>query len=156
MQRRVVFSKGKRFLVNAVGWEDGIGPGASIGTLWMSEGSASWYPIFITGSKNTATLVVSQSVLPNYTDNSVGYQLLAGDDGRSYFVYLSGNPPTVTFNVSQSAYTGSASPKPDLLLQSTTDNNFYKVYIHNSGGVKTAVVDPLYVSASWVYQSGIY
>lgn len=147
---------GKKYLVNAPGWEDGIGPGSSIGTLWMSEGSSSWYSVFISGSNNAAALQVSQSVIAPYSDFSLGYQLVQCDDGRSYFVYLSGNPPSVTFNVSQSAYTGSASPKPNLLIQSTADSNFYKVYLHNGAGTITAVVDPLYVSASWVYQSGIY
>lgn len=155
MQKRIVISNGKKFLVNAPGYEDGVGPGASVGTLWMSEGSASWFAVVITGSKNTAVLSVSQSRLP-YTDNSLGYQLVSGDDGRSYFVYLSGNLPTVTFNVSQSAYTGSASSKPNLLIQSSTDSNFYKVYLHNSAGTITAVVDPLYISSSYIYQGGIY
>ena len=154
-----VNKNGRSYLVTAAGWEDGIGPGASIGTIWMSEGSASWYSVFITGSKNTAALSISQSTLP-YGDNSVGYQLVQCDDGNSYFCYLSGTPPTVTFNVSQSAYTGSATPKPDLLLQSVTDGNFYMVTLHDSvptgGGLITAVVGPNYISASWVYQSGIY
>lgn len=155
MQKRIVISNGKKYIVNTPGWEGGAGAGSSIGTLWMSEGSASWFAIVVTGSKNTAQVAVSQSRLP-YTDNSLGYQLLAGDDGRSYFVYLSGNTPTVTLNASQSAYTGSASPKPNLLIQSSTDNNFYKIYLHNAAGTIQVIVDPLYVSASWIYQSGIY
>ena len=153
MQRRVVISKGKRFLVNAPSWGDGVGPGASIGTLWMSEGSASWFAVSVTGH-GSASLQVSASAFPNYTDNSLGYQLLAANDGRSYFIYLRGTPPSL--QVSQSAYTGSASPKPNLLLQSTTDSNFYPVYLQNNAGVISLVVSPNYISSSLIYQSGIY
>jgi hypothetical protein len=158
MRRILVNNKGKKYWVNVAdgcGDDGGVGPGASVGTLWMSTNTGSWYRVYITGSTPAASLAVSQSVLP-YGDNSVGWNLLLCDDTHNYQVYLKGNPPTVTFNVSQSVYSGSASPKPDLLLQSVNDGNFYMVYLHNSASVIQALVNQTFISASWVYQSGIY
>lgn len=159
MQRLVIIKNGKKYLVNTpagCGDDYGVGPGASVGVLWMGTNTGSWYQLYITGSQPAASLAISQSALP-YGDFAPGFQLLTSDDGHVYQVYLSGNPPAVTFNVSQSVYSGStASGKPDLLLKSVTDGQFYMVYLHTAAGLTTAVVNQTYVSASWVYQSGIY
>lgn len=167
MHRLVVTKNGKKYLVNTpAGCADdfGVGPGASVGVLWMGTNTGSWYQLYVTGSGAGASLAISQSALP-YGDFAPGFQLLTSNDGHTYQVYLKGNPPTVTFNVSQSVYSGSnllsgsfapASGKPDLLIKSVTDGQFYMVYLTTSAGVTTANVNPSYVSASWVYQSGIY
>ena len=155
MRKIRVSKNGKNYLVNAVGWEDGIGPGAPPGTLWMISTDGKWYSVNISGSSSSAKLFVSQSALswqPPGPD--FGYQLLQGDDGKSYFVYLSGSSPSIV--ISQSAYTGSATSKPNLLLQSSADGNFYVVGLHNNSGQISASVNSSYISASWVYQSGIY
>ena len=161
MHRLVVTKNGKKYLVNTpagCGDDGGVGPGFSTGQFWMSTNSGSWYQVYITGSAPSATLQVSQSALPNFGDWTLGWNIVTADDGHNYQVYLKGNPPTVTFNVSQSVYSGSiyTTGKPDLLIQSVTDRNFYMVYLHNTVGTITAVVNQTYVSSSWVYQSGIY
>lgn len=159
MHRLVVTKNGKKYLVNTpagCGDDLGPGPGASVGICWMATNTGSWYQVYVSGSKAAATLAVSQSAL-SYGDYAPGFQLLTSNDGHVYQTYLKGNPPTVTFNVSQSVYSGStASGKPDLLIQSITDGQFYMVYLTTSAGVTTSNVNPTYVSASWIYQSGIY
>jgi len=98
MHRLVVTKNGKKYLVNTpagCGDDFGVGPGSSVGVLWMSTNTGSWYQLYINGSSPSATLAISQSALP-YGDFAPGFQLL------------------------------------------------------------TSLVNQTYVSASWVYQSGIY
>lgn len=137
MQRKIVVNKGKKYIVNVIGWDDGVGPGAPVGTLWMQSTDGNWYSINASGSTGTGDL----SVLVNQTSigwqppgPDYGYQLIACDDGHTYAVYLTGTSPLVTFTVSQSAYTGSSDPKPYFYFYSITDGNYYVVGLHNTSG----------------------
>ncbi len=133
MQQRTVITKGKKYIVNCVGFGDAIGSGGSVGTLWMQSTDKNWYAVNASGISPAVNVSVNQSPLTwQSPGNDVGNQLLLCDDGNSYVVYLTGSPPNVTFTVNQSPFMGSAQPKPDLLLQSITDGNFYIVTLHKT------------------------
>ena len=158
MAKRIIIRNGKKYFVNVpdwdnhpAGWEDGIGSGGPQGTLWMMSTDNNWYPINVSGSAGVVALYVSQSALTwQSPGQDVGNQLLACDNGNSYVVYLSGTPPAVTFTVNQTPFTGSAYPKPDLLLKSITNGNFYMVTLHNNSGTIQPLVNQTYISASMI------
>lgn len=159
MQQRIVVNKGKKYIVNCVGWEDmGIGPGFAVGQLTLkSYTDLYWYIVSASGSVGTASVYVSQSVLTafgtsSYYDQNYPYQLLYSTDGNTYQVYLSGSAPNATVMVSQSMWaTGSYirnwqnaiidTAKPYLYLQSITDGNFYTFYLSSSEGTTYLVSD---------------
>lgn len=153
MIKKVVIKNGKKYIVNTTTWEDvgggdfGVGPGGAIGTAWMQSTDKNWYAVKVSGSLSASVVNVNQTTI-GYQDNSLGSQLLACDDGKKYLVYLTGVPNAVTFTVSQSAYNGTTDPKPDLLLQSITDSNYYMLYLHNSASVIQAKINPFPYSAS--------
>ena len=150
MTKRIIIKNGKKYIVNAPGWEDGIGAGLPVGTLWMLSDDDSWYAVNISGSGAFADIYVDQTAL-TWADNSLGVQLVfCNDNGNSYETYLLGTSPTVTFNVSQSAYTGSCPPKPYLFLESTADHNFYVVTLEDNAGTIEYYVNPVPVSGSYV------
>ena len=149
MIKKIVIKNGKKYIVNAPGWEDGIGAGRSVGTLWMLSDDASWYAVSISGSGAFADVYVDQTAL-SWADNSLGIQLVLCDNGNSYETYLLGTSPTVTFNVSQSAYSGSSPPKPYLFLESSADHNFYVVTLVDNAGTIEYSVSPTFVSGSYV------
>ena len=156
MIKKIVIRNGKKYIVNSPSWDDGagdgydygIGSGGPLGTLWMSL-SGSWYTMNASGSSGSVTTFINQTTT-SYKDNSSGYQLLSADNGNSYFVYLTGTSNNAIFTISQSAYTGSANPKPNLLLQSTTNGNFYTITLHNSASVITPLVNQNYISSSQI------
>jgi hypothetical protein len=154
MRKRIIIRNGKKYIVNTpdyggCGWEDGIGAGAQVGTLWMVSSDGQWYTINASGSAPLVGIYVDQTSL-GYADNNPGLQLLTCDDGNKYFVYLTGAPTSVAFTVSQSAYTGSADGKPDLLLRSINDGDYYVVVLHNDSGTIEAFVSQSVISASWM------
>ncbi len=133
MQRRTVINKGEKYIVNCVGFSDAIGSGGSVGTLWMKSTDKNWYSVNVSGISPSVIVSVNQVSLPwQSPGDEIGNQLLLCDDGNSYVVYLAGSPPNVVFTVNQSPFMGSAQPKPDLLLQSITDGNFYIVTLHKT------------------------
>lgn len=155
MQQRVVVNNGKRYIVNTVGWEDGVGAGFPLGALVMkSITDKFWYIIYASGSANDVSASVSQSALSfpteSYFDQNYPYQLLGFDATSSYVVYLSGSAPNTALVVSQSRFTGSSEPKPSLLLQNITDGNYYTAYLSASAGAIGLFVNQTMVSASWV------
>lgn len=149
MIKKIVIKNGKKYSVNAPGWDDGIGAGCPVGTLWMLSDDASWYAVQVSGSGGGADVYVDQTAL-TYVDNALGIQLVLCDNGNSYETYLLGTSPTVTFNVSQSAYSGSSPPKPYLFLESITDHNFYVVTLVDNVGTIEYSVSPTLVSGSYV------
>ena len=151
MIKRIIIRNGKKYIVNACGWEDGIGAGAPAGTLWLtSADDGNWYSVNASGSIGSITTIVDQVPI-GYSDNSLGSQIVACDDGNSYFVYLTGTPNSVTFTVSQSVYgTASVDAKPYLLLRSTTDGNFYELFLHDIAGTITPVINQTPISGSWM------
>ncbi len=155
MMRKVVISNGRKYLVTVPGGVDneGVGPGSPIGSFWMVSFSGSWFQVSAQFSSSATAVYVSQSVL-TYQSNDLGIQLISCNDSHSYYCYLTGNPPTVTFVVSQSAYTGSDQPKPNILLHSITDNNFYLMDLKNVGGTISTNFNPNPYSASMVYGLG--
>lgn len=165
MQRRVIITNGVRQLVNVAGWEDGIGAGFATGQLVMkSFTDLKWYIVTTSGSSPSAAIYISQSALPfatsSFYDQNYPYQLVACNDGLAYKVYLTGTAPTVTLTISQSAsgpaYITSSTgaridiAKPNLLLQSISDFNYYQVTLNNSASVITAAVNQTMISQSWV------
>lgn len=156
MQKRTVLSGGKRYLVN-VATDDGIGAGFALGQLVVkSISDLYWYVVVASGSANNVTTSISQSKLEtfgtsSYYDINYPYQLLAATNGNTYAVYLSGSAPNASLIISQSAYTGSAEPKPYLLLQNVTDRNYYRAYLSASGATISLSVNQTVISASWVH-----
>lgn len=155
MIRRIVIKNGKKYIVNAAGWNDDVGPGAPEGTLWMQSTDQNWYSVNIIGTSGSATIYINQTPLAwQSPGEEAGNQLLLCNDGNSYVVYLTGTTPTVTLAVNQVPFTGSAYPKPDLLLGSITDTNYYMVTLKNNAGTIQPYVNQSYISASWVNKSG--
>lgn len=154
MNRIVKIVNGKRYLVNVAGWNDDVGPGAPPGELWMKSTTTSdWYAVFVTGSNvfpTNLSMSVSQSVLPWFSSD-IGYQLVACDNGKSYFVFLSGSLTSASITISQSAYGDDSLGKNPLVLRSITDGNFYGVSLTSgSTGVSYVVSKNIYASASWI------
>ena len=151
MQKRIVIKNGKKYIVNTVGWDDGVGAGCPEGTLWMtSVANGLWYAINATGTAGSAAVSINQTTI-GWQDNSLGYQLVSADNGNIYAVYLTGIPNSVVFTVSQSAYTGSSGAKPYLLLQSVTDGNYYQFYLkNNSGSIQLSGSNSM-ISSSWLH-----
>jgi hypothetical protein len=156
MQRRYIRSKGKTYLVNVVGYEDGIGAGFAVGQLVLKSISDNhWYVITTSGSIPSVTTYISQSALSfptsSYFDLNYPYQLLACADGNTYAVYLSGSAPNAALVISQSMYTsGSSNAKPYLFLQNITDCNYYGAYLTASAGQISMSVSQTMTSQSWV------
>lgn len=159
MQRRIVISKGKKYLVNAPSGDcDGVGPGFPAGSMVFKSATDSfWYVVTASGSLNDVSASVSQSALSfpatSYFDQNFPYQLLLASDGNPYQVYLSGSAPDATLLVSQSVYTstGSLAPKPYLILQNITDSNFYRFYLLSGSSGITMNVDQTVISSSWLH-----
>lgn len=156
MQRRIVVSKGKSYLVNAASNDDGVGAGFAVGQLTLKSISDDyWYIITASGSYNNVIAFVSQSQLTSfgtssYYDINYPYQLLSSTNGNTYAVYLSGSVPSASLVISQSVYTGSAYPKPYLLLQNKTDMNYYSAYLSSSVTTTSLIINQTMVSQSWV------
>ena len=149
MHRRTIINKGKKYIVNCVGFDDAIGSGGSIGTLWMKSTDENWYSVNVSGISGSASISINQNpLLWHSPGQDVGNQLLLCDDGNSYVLYLTGTSPFVSFNITQVPFPGSAQPKPDLLLQSVTDGNFYIVTLHkNSSGSIGYTADTTLITA---------
>ena len=140
MQKRIVIKNGKKFIVNAPCWSDGVGSGAPQGTLWMMSTDNKWYPVNVSGSAPNIVVYVSQSALTwQSPSQDAGNQLLLANNGNSYLVYLSGSVPNVNFYVSQTPF--NASPKLNLLLSSVTDGKFYVVALNATSGSIGYTVD---------------
>lgn len=156
MQQKIVVNNGKKYIVN-VSSDDGVGAGFALGQLVSkSITDRYWYVVVASGSNNNVTASVSQSRLDyfgtsSYYDINYPYQLLQATNGNTYALYLSGSAPNASLVISQSAYTGSAYPKPYLLLQNITDRNYYRAYLSASGTTITLSVNQTIVSASWVH-----
>jgi hypothetical protein len=142
MQRRIVKKGSKTYIVNVVGWEDGIGSGGTVGTLWgesISDGY--WYSVNVSGPSGSVVPYIN-STPTSLISNDLGYQLLYNSfDGNVYQVYLSGSGLSADLLVSQTPWSINNDYKPYLLLQSITDNYFYKVYASGSAGSVELVVD---------------
>ena len=144
MIRRTIIKNGKKYLVNAPGWEDGIGSLAPPGTLWeQSITDNSWYSVNVFGpSGSVVTYVNSTPLTWQSPGQDFGYQLLYNDfDGNVYQVYLSGSGIDADLLISQTPWPLNSDYKPYLFLQSVTDNYFYKVYASGSVGSVELVVD---------------
>lgn len=155
MQRRIIVSNGKRFLVN-VPAEDGIGAGFPTGFVTVKSTTDSrWYLFTASGSAGNVTASISQSALSfptsSYYDLNMPFQLVKSTNNNSYAVYINNTAPTASLFVSQSAYTGSAEAKPFLLLYNITDGNYYRAYLSSSGTTTTLAVDQTIYSGSWIH-----
>lgn len=157
MQKRLMINNGKKYIVNVASDDNGIGAGFAVGMLVMkSYTDGYWYTINSSGSVGQVTASISQSRLEtfgtsSYYDINYPYQLLRATNGNTYALYLSGSAPAASLIISQSAYTGSADPKPYLLLQNMTDGNYYRAYLSASGATVSLSVNQTVVSASWVH-----
>lgn len=143
MQRRVIISNGKRFLVNVAGFSEDVGPSAPMGTLWMqSITDGFWYEINVTGTSGSTAIYVNPTPLTwQSPGQDFGYQLLlCPDDGKVYQTYLSGSGNNVTMSVSQTPWASNADYKPYLLLESKTDGYMYPVFIR-SGSIYFKIED---------------
>jgi hypothetical protein len=132
MDRRVVISNGKKYIVNCAGWNDDVGPSASPGTLWMrSITDDRWYSVTLTGTSASTAIYVNPTPLSWYSPGpDFGYQLLSYS-GSVYQVYLSGSGASARITASTTPWPISSDYKSELFLQST-DSNFYSVYVTGS------------------------
>lgn len=132
MDRRIIVSNGKKYLVNCAGWNDDVGSGAPIGTLWIqSITDGRWYDVTLTGTSASAGIYVNPTPLSWYSPSQdFGYQLLSYS-GSVYQVYLSGSGASASMISSTTPWPISSDYKPYLFLQST-DSNFYSVYVTGS------------------------
>jgi hypothetical protein len=107
-------------------------------------------------SSTTASIVGYTSFL----EQNYPYQIVASNNGNAYAVYLTGTAPTASFVVSQSIYgrafiTTSMNAviqiaKPFILLQSSTDGNYYQAGLTTSASVTTITVNQSCISRSFV------
>ena len=158
MQKRIIKKNGKTYVVNVPTWGDGVGPGFPVGKMVFKSGTdLFWYVVSTSGLPGSVVASVSQSVLSfpttSYYDQNYPYQLLKANNGFAYQVYLNGTAPGAALAVSQSAWSGSVgmeTPKPSLLLQNSTDGQFYNLYLSSSATNVTIKIDQVPVSASWI------
>lgn len=142
MQKRIVHSKGKTYIVNCPGGDDGIGAGCPSGTAWLQDESNAWYSVQLTGLSGsldfsiTAIPATSHSVGMNAND--FGFQIVQANDGLNYQVSIDSAGPTIVISQTQSHYNSS---KPYLFLQSKSDSAYYYVSALNTAGTKTLVIN---------------
>lgn len=140
MQQRIIINKGKKYRVNVVGNDDGVGSATQPGTLWMKSTDGLWYAVTLSGSSASAALVVNQTPL-NWVSpggQDFGYQLVYNyADGKAYQVFLSGSAGGVAVSASLTPWSNPTDYKPYLFLKST-DGYFYRVGI-NSGSISLVV-----------------
>lgn len=140
MQKRVIISKGKKYIVNCVGGDEGIGAGCPSGTAWLADGSNNWFSVQLTGLSSSLSLVAtaipaaSQSV--GMQSNDFPFQIVQADDGLNYQVSIAVG--AVVIAQTPSAYNSS---KPFLFLQSITDSAYYYVWAKNTAGTITLVIN---------------
>lgn len=127
MNRRIVIKNGKKYLVNTAGWNDDVGPGAPLGTLWMqSITDGNWYAVTLTGTSASAAISINQTPLALSTSD-LGYQLISSNNGGAvYQIYLSGSAGSVA--IKNALWPITSDWKPYFLLQST-DGNYYNVNV---------------------------
>lgn len=137
MQKRIVMSGGKRFLVNVPGWEDGVGAGCPSGTAWLAEGST-WYSVQLTGLSGSLSFDTPAPIGPSVGQyaNDYGFQLVMADDGLVYEVSIVGGVVAISQTPSSLQ-----SSKPFLFLQSVTDGAYYYVWAKNTAGTITLVIN---------------
>ena len=142
MIKKIVISNGKKYMVNTAGWNDDVGPGAPMGTLWMISTDGKWYAVTLTGTSGSAAVAINQTPLgwqaPSIGQD-LGYQLLQHVNGNVYQVYLTGNAGAVTMNVNQTPWTNPLDYKTSLFLKSVTDSCFYNVYVSGGGPIVLSV-----------------
>ena len=131
MIKKTIIKNGKKYIVNAPGWNDDVGPGAPAGTLWMrSVTDNSWYVVTLTGTSASAALSINKTAsVWQSPGQELGYQLVLSNNGNVYQVYLSGSAGNIT---SKTAVWPIVSDyKPYLWLKST-DGNYYNINISAS------------------------
>lgn len=152
MQKRIIINKGKRYIVNVVGGDEGIGAGCPSGTVWLQDEFGAWYSVQLTGLSGslsfsiTAIPAISQSVGMN--SNDYGFQIVQADDTYNYQTSITSSGPTVI--ISQTA-SGFQSSKPFLFLQSVTDSTYYYVSaVNDAGTIKLVINDNSAIAGSLV------
>ena len=152
MIKKTVIKNGKKYIVNAPGWEDGIGPSAPAGTLWMrSATDGKWYFMNVFGPSGSVDVYTDPTPLTwQSPGQDFGYQLLYNYyDGNVYQVYLSGSGAAADIYISQTPWLISSDYKPYLWLQSITDGYFYEVYASGSIGSVELVVNQNGIWMGW-------
>ena len=130
MIKKTVIKNGKKYIVNAPGWEDGIGPGAPDGTLWMRSTDLNWYAVTLTGTSGSAAISINQTPLTwQSPGGDAGFELVYNNTtNKPHQVLLTGNAGAVAISVNQTPWSNLLDYKPFLGLKST-DGNFYYVFV---------------------------
>ena len=142
MQKRIVINNGKKYHVNVVGWEDGIGAGSPTGVAWMQDQTGSWYSVQLSGV--SSSLSYSISLIPAASKsvgmyaNDFGFQLVQATNGSNYQVYVTSSGPSLVVSQSVAPYNSS---KPYLFLQSVTDGAYYYVGASLSASVVQLIIN---------------
>ena len=135
MQKRIVITNGRKYIVNAVAWDDsGPGSGAPPGQLWLKSTDGNWYAVSVTGTSASATVAINQTPL-GWIDpggQAFGYSLLKSTDGNVYSCSLNGNAGSVALGVSTIPWPKNYDYNPYWFLLSPTDNSYYHVYLSGS------------------------
>ena len=138
MNQVFVKSKGRTYLVNTPGFEDGIGPGCPFGIAWMQDELGQWYSVQLTGLSGSLSFSVTPIPMSDWAvgfyANDFGFQLLQADDGFIYQVSVNSAGPSVVISQTPSQF---QSFKPFLYLQSNTDGAYYYISAVNDSGVIT-------------------
>ena len=135
MQKRIVITNGRKYIVNAVAWDDsGPGSGAPAGQIWLKSTDGNWYAVSVTGTSSSAALVVNQTPL-GWIDpggQAFGYSLIKSNDGNVYSCSLSGSGGHTAVVVSSTPWSNQNDYNPFWFLQSPTDGCYYNVALSGS------------------------
>ncbi|HOS15599.1 MAG TPA: hypothetical protein PKX15_01030 [Bacteroidales bacterium] len=143
IQKFVINSKtGKKYVVNCPGWNDGVGPGAPAGTLWMkSQTDDNWYEINVSGPYNSVDVYINPTSI-GWESNDLGFQLLYNlTDGKIYQIYLTGTGAGTSIVINQTPWVVESDYKPYLLLKSITNGLFHRAYLSGNAGSVILLVD---------------
>jgi hypothetical protein len=144
MQKRIVINKGKKYIVNAPGGDDGIGAGCPSGIAWLQDDLDAWQSVQLTGLSGSLVTPLAFSITPISTNsvgmnaNDFGFQIIMANDNLNYEVSVDSAGPTLVIDQTPSDY---ASSKPFLFLQSITDGAYYYVSALNTAGTITLVIN---------------
>ena len=142
MQKRIIINKGKKYIVNVVGGDEGIGAGCPSGVAWLQDETGAWYSLSLTGLSGSlsfvTTLIPTSSYSVGMYANDYGFQVIQANDTYNYQTSITSSGPTVVVSQTVSSFQSS---KPFLFLQSNTDSAYYYVTARNSSGTISLVIN---------------
>ena len=106
--RRTIINKGKKYLVNVVGEDEGIGAGCPSGVAWLQDENGVWYSVQLTGASGSLsfdiTTIPTQDQSVGMNANDFGFQIIQANDTLNYQVSIDSVIPSVVITQTPSAY----------------------------------------------------